>query len=322
MHNNIRYIILLIATVLAISSAPIYANDGTGSAMADTTNVADANTVGLAAGFIEAATDSATMVKSPVAIATDSIGIMSDTTLLAATLDLNPALPPLDPTHRVRTAEWVVPGAVFVLSALSVHSSWGKHLRERLQHKASAYGKYKMRVDDYAQYSPMVAVYGLDLIGVKAQHSFIDRTILLAMSAATMAAVVNIGKYTFKEPRPDSSANNSFPSGHTATSFMGAEFLWQEYRSTHPWIGITGYALAFGVGYLRIHNHRHWANDVLAGAAVGMLSTKFAYWLYPKLFREHPRKQHRKGRKGNSAKAFGMPFVGNGSAGVNMAMVF
>ena len=56
-------------------------------------------------------------------------------------------------------------------------------------------------------------------------------------------------------------------------------------------------------------------NDVVAGAAVGMLSTKFAYWLYPKLFKEHKR-----GVK--KAVAFGAPFYSGKEAGVNFALVF
>lgn len=42
-----------------------------------------------------------------------------------------------------------------------------------------------------------------------------------------MATSVNTIKYTAQVDRPDKSARNSFPSGHTAVAFMGAEFLWQ-----------------------------------------------------------------------------------------------
>lgn len=63
------------------------------------------------------------------------------------------------------------------------------------------------------QYAPVVAVYGLDLSGVKGKHSFKDRTIVLAMSYATMGILVNTMKYSFREKRPDSPSHNSFPSG-------------------------------------------------------------------------------------------------------------
>jgi membrane-associated phospholipid phosphatase len=32
-----------------------------------------------------------------------------------------------------------------------------------------------------------------------------------------------------------------------------------------------------------MYNNKHWLNDVLAGAGVGIASTQFAYWLYPKM---------------------------------------
>lgn len=166
----------------------------------------------------------------------------------------------------------------------------------------------------------MVMAYGAYFAGWKGQHNLKDRTILLAMSAATMAAVVNVSKRAFKEQRPDSGAKNSFPSGHTATAFMGAEFLWQEYRTTQPWLGYTGYGLAALTGYLRMHNERHWVNDVVAGAAIGMLSTKFAYWLYPKIF--HEGSSRGKGAKKRKVTAFGVPYCSSEGAGVNMALVF
>lgn len=222
-----------------------------------------------------------------------------------------------DPTHHFRTAEWLIPGGVAVFSALCVNSSWGKNLRENLHNTFSQKGLHKTSIDNYMHYAPAVATLGLGLCGVKGQHAFKDRAIIMMMSYATMAAVVNVAKYTFKEKRPDSTTRNSFPSGHTATAFVGAEMLFQEYRTTHPWIGYTAYGISAVVAYLRMHNDVHWANDVLAGAAVGMLSTKFAYWLYPKIFREKKRENRMK-----RTAFFGMPYYQDRTAGVNVAMVF
>jgi len=83
--------------------------------------------------------------------------------------------------------------------------------------------------------------------------------------------------------RPDSSNRLSFPSGHTAQAFISAEFLRQEYKDISPWIGVAGYAVAVGTGFLRRYNNKHWLNDVIAGAGVGILSTHLSYWLYPKI---------------------------------------
>ncbi len=225
-----------------------------------------------------------------------------------------------DPTHHVRPAEWIVPGSAAVLSAVCVNAAWGKRVRNEVREMVGADEKLHTKVDDYLQYAPMVVAYGTYFAGWKGQHKLLDRTILLAMSAATMTIAVNVSKRLFKEQRPDTGAKNSFPSGHTATAFMGAEFLWQEYRTSHPWLGYTGYAMAALTGYLRMHNERHWINDVVAGAAVGMLSTKFAYWLYPKIFREG--KSRKKGAKKQAVKAFGVPYASPEGAGVSMALMF
>ena len=96
-----------------------------------------------------------------------------------------------------------------------------------------------------------------------------------------MGALVNGVKYTAKIQRPDSSAFNSFPSGHTATAFTGMEILWQEYKDENVWVGISGYAIATTVATLRLYNNRHWIGDVLGGAGIGILSAKAAYWLFP-----------------------------------------
>jgi len=35
------------------------------------------------------------------------------------------------------------------------------------------------------------------------------------------------------------------------------------------------------VGLMRMCNDRHWYNDVLAGAGIGILSARLGYWLLP-----------------------------------------
>ena len=71
-----------------------------------------------------------------------------------------------------------------------------------------------------------------------------------------------------------------FPSGHTTEAFAYAEFIQQEYKDVSPWYGAVGYAAATATGLLRIYNNKHWLSDVVAGAGIGMASTKLAYLLY------------------------------------------
>jgi membrane-associated phospholipid phosphatase len=131
------------------------------------------------------------------------------------------------------------------------------------------------------QYAPAAAVYALNACGVEGKNNLKDRSIILATSYLIMTATVLPLKSITKEERPDGSANNSFPSGHTATAFAGAEFLWQEYKNKSIWYGISGYVVATATGAFRVINNRHWVTDVAAGAGIGIISTKVAYWIYP-----------------------------------------
>ncbi|WP_291274403.1 phosphatase PAP2 family protein [Flavobacterium sp.] len=155
----------------------------------------------------------------------------------------------------------------------NLNNSTNEELREHIDKRFT--------LDDVTQYMPFLSVYALNNLGVKGKHQFTDRTLILGTAYLIMGATVNILKKTTYEMRPDGSSSNSFPSGHTATAFMGAEFLYQEYKNTSIWYGITGYAIATGTGFFRMYNDRHWLNDIATGAGIGILSTKIAYWLHP-----------------------------------------
>ena len=142
-------------------------------------------------------------------------------------------------------------------------------------------GGHRVTVDDYLQYVPFASFYGLSMLGAEAKHGYIDRTLELATSYVALAVLVNGVKYTVREPRPDGSANNSFPSGHTATTFMGAELVRIEYGDDSPWYSVGAYTMAITVGVLRVYNNRHWFTDVFAGAGLGILSARIGYWLLP-----------------------------------------
>ncbi|EOR93935.1 PAP2 superfamily protein [Arcticibacter svalbardensis MN12-7] len=140
---------------------------------------------------------------------------------------------------------------------------------------------FALHADNYLQYAPIVAVYGLDLAGIKSKHNLIDRSALLLLSGAIMSVSVGTTKSATHRLRPNGDNYHSFPSGHTATAFMSAEFLHQEYKDQSPWYSIMGYTAATATGALRMYNEAHWFSDVIAGAGYGILSTKISYWVYP-----------------------------------------
>jgi hypothetical protein len=138
-------------------------------------------------------------------------------------------------------------------------------------------------LDNYMQYAPMAAVYGLNLAGIKGKHSIGEQTALYILSSGIMGVTTTTIKHLADRPRPDGSNNYSFPSGHTANAFAAAEFLNQEYRDVSPWICYAGYTVAAATGALRLYNNKHWLSDVVAGAGIGIASARIAYLVYPHL---------------------------------------
>jgi membrane-associated phospholipid phosphatase len=143
-------------------------------------------------------------------------------------------------------------------------------------------GGFKTKVDDYLKYAPITTVYLLNAVGIKGRHKILDRTIILGMSSILVNQVVTFLKHSTHQLRPDGSTYNSFPSGHTTTAFVGAEMMNQEFGWRSPWYSVAGYSMATATGLLRVMNNRHWLSDVITGAGIGILTTKFTYWLYSK----------------------------------------
>jgi len=139
----------------------------------------------------------------------------------------------------------------------------------------------QFHADNYLMFAPAASVYALNALGIHGKNNFRDRTILLLMSQLITNGVVFSVKGWSHEQRPDGSDYQSFPSGHTAEAFANAEFMRQEYKDISPWYGVAGYAMAATTGALRMYNNKHWMSDVVAGAGVGIASTRLAYWLYP-----------------------------------------
>ncbi len=146
---------------------------------------------------------------------------------------------------------------------------------------------FKTGIDDYTQFFGPVMTVGLKLGGVEGRSDWPRLMASSLMSYAIMAGFVNGIKYTAKEMRPDGSSANSWPSGHTATSFVGASILHKEYGLTRsPWYSVAGYGVATATGIMRILNNRHWISDVMSGAGIGILSTELGYGLCDLMFKK------------------------------------
>lgn len=90
-------------------------------------------------------------------------------------------------------------------------------------------------------------------------------------------SVIVIGlKRSINRKRP-SGGKYSFPSGHTALSFMSSTYLWKRYGWEY---GIPATALAAFVGYSRFGTDEpvHFFSDVVVGAVIGIGSS----WIFTK----------------------------------------
>ena len=146
---------------------------------------------------------------------------------------------------------------------------------------------FKTGIDDYTQFFGPAMVVGLKLGGYEGRSDWPRLLASAGMSYLIMAGLVNGIKYTAKEMRPDGSTANSWPSGHTATAFVGASLLHKEYGLTRsPWWSVAGYGVATATGVMRVLNNRHWISDVMSGAGIGIMSTELGYALCDLMFKQ------------------------------------
>ena len=82
-------------------------------------------------------------------------------------------------------------------------------------------------------------------------------------------AAVHVQKHALSKRRPNGDNTRSFPSGHTFSAFSGAAFNQSLYGYS---LGIPSYLTAAFVGLSRIDAKQHFADDVLGGASIALLS--------------------------------------------------
>ncbi len=182
-------------------------------------------------------------------------------------------------SENFRPQQLIIPVSLIAAGSFGISNNWFCNAKQNLKDDFDDWrGDNRFKADEYLRYLPVASNIGLEYVGVKARHPLRERLAATATASVVMAVSVNIAKYSVREKRPDCDSRNSFPSGHTATAFMGAELVREEYGNAY---GAGAYAVATGVAFLRLYNNRHWLNDVVGGAGIGILSARIGYWLLP-----------------------------------------
>lgn len=209
----------------------------------------------------------------------------------------------------------IVPAFFISYGVASLSLTSLKNLNESTRFEISEHQPDHIRLDNYTQFAPAAFVYGLNAMGVEGKHNLRDRSIIYGTSLLITSVITFPVKHMVKEERPDGSNRLSFPSGHTATAFASAQFMFREYKNTNFLLGISGYSFAVFTGIYRMLNNKHWLGDVVGGAGVGILSTELSYWLYPKI-------NHLLSGKSKTGQTMIMPYYQKGNAGIGFVKNF
>jgi membrane-associated phospholipid phosphatase len=146
------------------------------------------------------------------------------------------------------------------------------------------HAQFPEAVDKAFKWTPLLSLLLLDAIGAKTRNDSKGHLLITGTGEAVMNAVLQPVKSSIDRVRPNHSHKiNSFPSGHTATAFLGAEILHQELKDRGRLLSYSGYVVAAATGALRVYNKKHWLSDVVVGAILGIVSAKATYWLLKKM---------------------------------------
>ncbi len=127
--------------------------------------------------------------------------------------------------------------------------------------------------DHYVERTGDVLQVAIPLAGYAMTYGLDDEEgrLQLYKSFLTTIGVTYALKFSINRERPDG-GGQSFPSGHTSAAFSGASFIQKRYGWKY---GAPAYVAASFVGWSRVDARRHYWEDVLAGAAIGIMSSYY-----------------------------------------------
>jgi PAP2 superfamily len=182
--------------------------------------------------------------------------------------------------HRPITGQFILPLSLFGAGYLVSGDDDLMDKYEIREERNERLNGFHTKADDYLQFAPLAAGYGMLVSGKKGNSWHYTRQIVLTEFILGVS-VTGIKTWT-KVLRPDGGSKNSFPSGHTAQAFASATLFADYFAQDNPWLKVAAYATATSVGILRVMNNRHWVPDVIAGAGIGIISAKLSAFVFQK----------------------------------------
>lgn len=177
----------------------------------------------------------------------------------------------------------IIPVAFLLYGSLKPVVSGIQNLdNDIMAHVKNKYPDFHTNADDYLIWAPSASIYVMDAFKVKTKHSFKEHLILDAGSIIVTGGIGYVMRKISGNIATYNTQGTEFPSGHTANVFRGAEIVHQELKGSNELLSYSGYLVATSVGILRIYNKQHFLTEVLAGAGLGILSTKLTYWIFDK----------------------------------------
>ncbi|MFO1030777.1 MAG: phosphatase PAP2 family protein [Planctomycetota bacterium] len=141
---------------------------------------------------------------------------------------------------------------------------------------------------------------------------------VLLQSFVLVDGVTEALKHTTRRRRPDDSAQDSFPSGHTSFAFCMATFVQRSIARDHDGaaevLSYLAYVPALYVGIDRSEASRHWPTDIAFGAFLGITLTNV---VFDASYGE-PGRPGLFGVNGLSVE----PEIGSGSSGLSLVLRF
>lgn len=189
-----------------------------------------------------------------------------------------------DPSHNLTTAEFFkdvgnnlrsLPSARNILPALVVGDAFGlatipEQNLERHFAPGNVWGKWPAP-GKYIGHPLMLGGISGALFAFSRNSQdrrFRSLSYALIQGSIISSAVVQPSKAAFHRLRPSGENHYSFPSGHSADTFMYATVIAEHYgwKAAAP-----AYAIASYVSVTRLADRKHHLTDVIAGAGIGVL---------------------------------------------------